>query len=326
MKRIKDILCVVESVPACKPALERAVDLAQKNRGDLTVVEVVEHVTEGIEMPELGSNSADLQGALISASRQTLEALVAPYRARVAIQTKVLQGKPCLEIIREVLQNGRDLVIKIPETQDWMDRLLGSADMNLLRNCPCPVLIVKPAALSSYRRILAAIDLESTCPPDELAARHALNLQIFEMASSLAQSDLAELHLVQAWHAVGESAMHGAFLHATEEKINVYVEQVRQQQLAELDAFLREVAGNLGQEAMNDLHPRIHLMHGFPRKVIPALAREIEVDLIVMGTVARTGLPGLILGNTAEIILNQIDCSVLAIKPPGFKTLVTLEH
>jgi nucleotide-binding universal stress UspA family protein len=44
-----------------------------------------------------------------------------------------------------------------------------------------------------------------------------------------------------------------------------------------------------------------------------------------MGTVARIGIPGFIMGNTAETILNHIDCSVLAVKPPGFATPVTLE-
>jgi nucleotide-binding universal stress UspA family protein len=44
-----------------------------------------------------------------------------------------------------------------------------------------------------------------------------------------------------------------------------------------------------------------------------------------MGTVARTGISGFLMGNTAETILNQIDCSVLAIKPPDFQTPVTLQ-
>jgi len=38
-----------------------------------------------------------------------------------------------------------------------------------------------------------------------------------------------------------------------------------------------------------------------------------------MGTIARTGISGLIIGNTAEAILNQLECSVHAIKPPGFQ-------
>ena len=52
----------------------------------------------------------------------------------------------------------------------------------------------------------------------------------------------------------------------------------------------------------------------------------MKIDLIVMGTVARTGIPGLIIGNTAESTLSQIHCSVLAVTPPGFVTPVTLEE
>ena len=66
-------------------------------------------------------------------------------------------------------------------------------------------------------------------------------------------------------------------------------------------------------------------MKGWARQEIPAVAKRIDADLVVMGTVGRTGVPGFIMGNTAETILNQINCSVLAIKPPGFSTPVTLE-
>jgi nucleotide-binding universal stress UspA family protein len=48
----------------------------------------------------------------------------------------------------------------------------------------------------------------------------------------------------------------------------------------------------------------------------------VQADMVVMGTVARTGIPGFITGNTAEMILAQIESSVLAIKPEGFKTPV----
>lgn len=57
-----------------------------------------------------------------------------------------------------------------------------------------------------------------------------------------------------------------------------------------------------------------------------ALARRLRVDCIVVGTVARTGIAGFIMGNNAETILERIDCSLLAIKPPGFVTPVTLEN
>lgn len=241
------------------------------------------------------------------------------------IETKVLSGTPFEEVVREVLRYGRDLVIKIPETCDWLERILGGSDKELLRYCPCPVLIAKPTGSGQYRRILAAVDLDQSYPPEELNARQALNRQIFEMASSLALSEPAELHLVHAWHAVGESAMHGALMRKPEQEIEKYVEEVGREQAAHLDAFVSLMGDLLGQEAMGNLNFRTHLVEGWPRKVIPELARGLEADLVVMGSVARIGIPGLILGNTAERILDQLNCSVLAIKPPGFVSPLAAE-
>ncbi len=119
--------------------------------------------------------------------------------------------------------------------------------------------------------------------------------------------------------------MRGAFMHEPEEKIVAYVEHVRRHHEVNLDGLLQEVTIHLGQDTVDYLKPRTHLVKGWARKAIPALAKRIEADLIVMGTVARTGIPGFFMGNTAETILNQLDCSVLAIKPPGFVTPVTLE-
>jgi len=326
MKRFKNILFVTDSGQTGGDALERAVSLAENNQASLTIIDVAERITAGIGMPDGGPISSALQAATVSEHSQGLETLVDPYRKRIEIQTMALTGVPFLEIIREVLRNGHDLVIKMPETRDWLDRLFDSDDMHLLRKCPCPVWIIKPGAPKSYRRILAAVDVHDAYPPEELESRRGLNRQILEMASSLALSDFAELHIVHAWRAIGESAMRGALMHTPEDKIIAYVEQVRQQHAASLDGLMHEVTGNLGQDALDYLKPQAHLLKGWARKEIPALAKRIEADLVVMGTVARTGVPGFIMGNTAETILEQIDCSVLAIKPPGFVTPVTLEE
>lgn len=325
MQRFKDILCVVEVGQADKPVLERAITLAENNQARLMVVEVVERVTAGIGMPDGGPISADLQAALVATHAQGLETLVDPYRDRIDIQTRVLAGTPFLEIIHEVLRGGHDLVIKSPEDRDWLDRLFGSDDMHLLRKCPCPVWLIKPGKSKPYRRVLAAVNVNDAHPPEEVESRRALNQQILEMASSLALSDFAELHVAHAWDVFIERVAHGAFVHLPEEKINTYIEQERRHHAASLDALMREMITSLGEDALEYLKPRTHLLKGRARKEIPALARQIEADLVVMGTVARTGVPGIIMGNTAESILNQINCSVLAIKPRGFVTPVTLE-
>lgn len=322
MKHFRNILCVVEPVGVNASAMERAITLSENNQAKLTVVSVIERVNAGIGLVDGAPVSAELQNHMIQVQQQKLETMIASHRQHVDIQLNVLQGTPFLEIIREVLNNNVDLVIKTPEQLDWQEHVYGSNDMHLLRKCPCPVWIVKPEAPKSYRHILAAVDV-SEDQPEDINTHQVLNQQILEKAMSLAISEFAELHIVHVWNAAGESAMRGGFLKRPEEQVTAYVEQVRRIRQRNVNSLLQQVIDNFGHDVLEYLQPKVHLIKGFARKEIPLLANEINADLIVMGTVGRAGIPGFIIGNTAESILSQINCSVLAIKPPGFSTPVT---
>jgi len=326
MQRFKSILYVIEPGEAGKPALERAVTLAENNQASLTVVGVIPRVAAGIGLADGGSISGGLQAAMVREHEARIVSLLEPYHQRLDVKHGVLTGTTFLEVIRAVVRNGHDLVIKCPESRDWMDRFFASDDMHLLRKCPCPVWLVKPEAPEPYQRIMVAVDVDDNYPASELQTRRALNALIMEMAVALAVSEFAELHVAHAWEAVGESAMrHGAFMRQPEDKVDAYVEQVRQHHTRLLDILMHEVGVKLGADAMNYVKLQLHLLKGQARKEIPAMAKRLDVDCVVMGTVARTGIRGFIMGNTAETILEQIDCSVLAIKPPGFETPVVLE-
>jgi len=327
MKRFKNILCIMEPGKDCKLALERAVTLAENNQANLTVITVASSVGPGISMSKGGPITNELQDTIVNSHKQELENLVEPYNQSNKIETKVLIGTPFLEIIREVLRNAHDLVIKCPESLDWLDRLFSSDDKHLLRKCPCPVWMVRPQTGELFDHILAAVDVDDSYPSKELKTRQALNEMVIELASSLAMSEFADLHVVHAWEAIGESALrHGAFSQRPENEINAYVDQTRRHHAQLLDTLIKKVSAKLGEDAADYIKPQLHMPKGSARKVIPELAKELEVDCIVMGTVARTGVPGLFMGNTAETILDQLVCSVLAIKPPGFVTPVTLEE
>lgn len=166
-----------------------------------------------------------------------------------------------------------------------------------------------------------AVDIDDYYHAKELEAKHRLNLQILEMASALALSESAELHVAHVWEAIGEASLRGSARRPVTE-VDAYVDDVRQQRALHLARLIDETVARFG----SDLKAQSHLPKGSPRWEIPALASKIEADLVVMGTVARTGISGFVMGNTAETILNQIDCSVLAIKPPGFVTPVILAH
>jgi universal stress protein E len=58
-----------------------------------------------------------------------------------------------------------------------------------------------------------------------------------------------------------------------------------------------------------------HVVEGLPEEVIAQTAEELDAELVVMGTIGRTGLSGALIGNTAEHVVDLLQCDILAIKP-----------
>ncbi len=117
--------------------------LARQNQADLTVVDVLE--LSG-DLQVIGRDKLDkFTSEIVGKRLARLDNIVQHVQSRVAIQTKVIQGTAFLEIIREVLRNNYDLVMKMSGGRRRLKNMLfGSTDMHLLRKCPCPVWIMKP--------------------------------------------------------------------------------------------------------------------------------------------------------------------------------------
>jgi universal stress protein E len=94
--------------------------------------------------------------------------------------------------------------------------------------------------------------------------------------------------------------------------------QVRDWAVQTREAHRRRFDQLLGQFDLEKRKPRLHLTQGEAGNVIPQLAAKERIDLIVMGTLARTGIEGYFIGNTAETVLQRVACSVLTVKPDGF--------
>lgn len=310
MDRFRNILYVSEAAVEQASAVARAVTLAENNQAELTLVEVIPPATR------------DLAARGFEERMLALESLVAPYRRRVSTHLDILRGPVFLEVIRAVLRNGYDLVIKAADNPDFLERLFGSNDMHLLRKCPCPVWLMKPPEKSNYHCILAALDFD---PLNPSPVEQALNQQILEMSASLALSDFASLHLVHAWEPMGEATLVSRSGQAVED-ITAYIEKERSLHLNALNLLSERLRERIGAHGYQYLSPSFHLVKGPAQKTIAGMASDLQVDLVVMGTVARTGISGLFVGNTAEAILGQLKCSVLAIKPPEFTSPVKLDE
>jgi len=320
VKDFKNILYLNEPSVDQESAIARAVSLAENNQADLTIIDVIpaQVVTAASELSIGGPGSSAARKALESEHLKAMQTMAQSYQERLPIQLKVFVGKTYLEAIRAVLKNGYDLLIKPAKNPSWTSRLFGSDDLHLLRKCPCPVWLMKAPEKANYKRVLAAVDLD---PSDPHASEHDLNREILELAASLALSDFASLHIAHAWEALAERMLvsRGG---VSAESVTNYVEREKERRGNELYQLAEKLGEWIGRDTYDYLSPSFHLPKGPAEKVIAPLAAELQADLVVMGTVVRTGISGLIIGNTAEAILDQLKCSVLAIKPPGFQTPV----
>jgi universal stress protein E len=320
MKRFKNILYLIEKDEQKTCGLERAVALAKANQARLTIASVSNEIIPSILRASPDAEADDSDAADRAALERRVRALVGSAMDGLDIEMQVLTGMPFRDVVRDARRRGHDLVMNCVGTDGEMGRLRGSQEIRLLRDCPCPVWLSRPTGALTYRRILAAVDTGQDYPQEEIEARSALNAYILELAASLALAEFAELHVVHVWNALGEDVMRiGLITEPPDETtIGAYVAAERARRADALESALARLENHIGEEAMGWLKPVRHLPKGSPRDELPALVKGIDADLLVLGTVARAGVVGLLVGNTAEAVLKQVECSILALKPPGF--------
>lgn len=309
MRRFKNILLVADRPGKESPILERALELARANHAQLTVMDVLEPMVWSTD--NQARFGADLTTILRDRRLEELEELIAAHtRDDALIRAKVAVGTPFLEVIRAVLINRFDLVMKNAEApRGLLQRPFGPNDQHLIRKCPCPVWIDRSDRARPYRRILAAVD-----PVED--ADIELDRTIMDLATSFITWEGSQVHVAHAWWLPGEAQLQGG---------RVRIPELRLEEL--LAAREQEHAKALGDLLCDyDLaldSPNVHFRKDAPAPLIAELAAELPADLIVLGTVGRTGIPGFFIGNTAESVMQITDVPVLTVKPRGFRSPVT---
>ena len=303
MKSFKKILVFVDTATAKHPALNRAVWCAQKTGAALKAVDVV--ADEPLFHPRLNPPPWVLPSMIAEKKIALLEKQAAPIRKKgLKVSTEVFFGKAFVEIIRDALRNGHDLVMKTAH-QGPILHLVDSTAMDLLRNCPCPVELVKQTSPRRRKRVLACVD-----PARDDPQQAAMNEKVIAMAKAHAEWERAELHVIHVWSVFGEGLLRG-HSGVQRREMHDYIASKR----AERRKDLRELLARVGLPAERD---RMHFIKGTPGGVIPRFAKRSGMDLVVMGTVARSGIDGFLIGNTAEKVVSKLACSLLAVKPDNF--------
>lgn len=196
-------------------------------------------------------------------------------------------------IIQVQQEKNCGLVVKQHFPENPLKRaLLTPDDWKLLRYCPCPVLIAKTNRPWSEGKILAAVDVGNSG-----AEHRALHTSLIENAFAVAAIAHAQLHVFTAHPAPMLSAADPTF------QLRETIEARYREQAA---AFVKEF--ELSDEQM-------HIKEGPADVLIPKMAKELDAVVTIIGTVARTGLSGALIGNTAEAVLDAVETDVIVVKP-----------
>jgi len=306
MEPFKSILVDIDATMSVHPALERAIRLARSSGARLTLADVM-------TVPAYARRylPADVEEEMVGRRRQQL-ARIARAVTGIHTESKLLVGRPATVLIQEVLRSKHDLVMR-SHARDAVassPRPFGAVDMELLRKCPCPVFLVRHGGGAPHPQIVAAVNAST-----EEASERALNVKIVEMALRIAELEGGVPMLLQTWAPFAERMVRS---HSSDDAFAAYVDDVRQRTAGDLRQLAQSFGGRLS--AAQTVHRR-----GEAETVIPEFVVAQGIDLVVMGTVARGGITGLLIGNTAERVLRTLPCSVLAVKPDGFVCPVALD-
>lgn len=299
-RRLSRILVDVDTSAPAHPALAQAVDLAGRIGARVTAVVVLEHVPKRARTFVTRRLEQDLVEHLGAELRETVDAVAGD----VPVTTEVLRGKHARTVIAAAVRGRVDLLMRSHGVRaEGRSQPFGPIDMNLLRHCPCPVWIVEAQVGKRVRRILAPIDANRSEQNQQ-----PLNRRIVELALVLRDAEDAHLTILEAWSVFGEELLRPRL---EPDDVQAFLDESREHADRDLRGFLAPFG-----ERLDGVD--VELVQGEVAEVIPAYVNTHRIDLVVMGTVARTGIAGLLMGNTAEHVLRRLHGSVVAVKPPGF--------
>ncbi|MAI39025.1 universal stress protein [Alteromonas sp.] len=320
----KNILCVLGDSHRQDDTVAQALHIAKTHQANITIVLALEALPPNANMIMESFSYIESQQGMETQAQQWLTEQSKNWSQHYHADTEVLIGDQLINVVSYVVNNNIDLVIKRAE-ESFLDKLFGSLDMRLLRKCPCPVWVVDRKPKSQYKSVVAALDLNYHYPKHEVSVRQELNRDILRHASQIALLEFAQLHVVHVFDAVPENIARDGFITVDNDRMEHDLAKIFEERDNELALLLNELSDELDDDVLDFLKPQKHIVHGYPRREIAATAASVSADVVVMGTVARLGVPGFIMGGTAEETIHQLHCAVVGIKPSGFQTPISIE-
>ncbi|MDP3561827.1 MAG: universal stress protein [Legionellaceae bacterium] len=309
MPKFHNILFVSHGIQDETKALEQALKLTYEHQAQLSILIICPSFPDALKEYKTSYEESliDKVNKAIKTAKSTLK----PNKRKISIHIEVDCGRtPDIRIIRHILRHSHDLLIKGVETSE-STKGFKALDMELLRKCPCALFLYRPFYHTSETiQIAVAID-----PNDEELAGQELALRLLNISHSLADNYAGNLNIISCWNFALENYLRdNVWINTSKKELDKLVSEEKKAHKISMEALIKRSKLN------NEYH--VELLKGRPEELIPIAITDKKIDILIMGTVARTGISGFIIGNTAENILQKIDCSLLALKPQGFSSPV----
>ncbi|WP_299792020.1 universal stress protein UspE [uncultured Shewanella sp.] len=305
MKDYKKLLVVVDPTSDKQPAFARAVELASKNQATITVFLSIFDFSYEMTSILSGHEREAMRQGVIAQRKAWIEDLVETYaKSDSVIETEVVwHNRPFESIIEHAIAGNYDLIVKGTHEHDKLKSVIFTpTDWHLMRKAPVPVLLVKDHDWPVAGKILCAVNVGS-----EDDDHQSLNGKIITHAKGLAEKFDAQVHLVNGYPGTPVNLA----IELPDFDAHTYSETIRMQH----EQRVSSLANSFG--ISNDF---CHVKEGLPEDVIPDLALQLDAELVILGTVGRTGFSAALIGNTAEHVIDSINCDLLAIKPDGYRS------
>ena len=196
-------------------------------------------------------------------------------------------------VIDHCNQSKVDLVLKVGHRTENI--FYQPTDWQLIRGLPCPLLLASQNKWRGKPVVLATVDVSS-----DSQAQQSINSDVLAWTYLLTHDEKSEPHVLSC-------------IEINRALVDLDVVAPR-----EVEREKEPLAKKAMQELLNQVGfgtAKLWSPVGEPAKKIPSVANQQKADLVVMGSVGRKGVKGVLLGNTAEKVLHNIRTDVLIIKP-----------
>lgn len=299
MSRWQSIVVGVDFTPCSATALKQAVRVAERNQARLEAVHIIETLVVTDLEEALTPFQADIRAGLVRDARRDWQGFTAEIPGATTLELAVEIDNPVTAILRRVRAQPADLLVLVTHGTSRSDRGAGTLATACIRKAMASVLLVRDSHAGPFRSVVACVDFSAT-------SRKAL-----EHAVRMAAQDGAALHVLHVFHAPWHRLHYRA---PTPQASPDYQKQYRDGLRRRLEAFCEPCLAQMAH-----LKPQYEVFdyqgHGWG---ITEFIKQVDGALVVLGTRGRTNLRDVLLGSTAERVVRDAPCSILAVKPEGF--------